>query len=54
MEAFYDQSCTVSVSVVFMKRECISSPLAAFSWLMVWKIFLHDIFLVNNVANVIK
>ena len=40
VEAFYDQYCIVSVSVVFMKRECVPSPLAAFSWLMVWKIYL--------------
>jgi hypothetical protein len=30
------------------------SPLAAFSWLKVQKIFLHDIFLFNHLANVIK
>lgn len=54
VEAFCDQCCILSVSVVFMKSECVPSPLVAFSWLKVQKIFLHDIFLFNHLANVIK
>jgi len=37
-----------------MKSECVPCPLAAFSWLKVWKIFLHDIILFNHLVNVIK
>jgi hypothetical protein len=50
VEAFYDQCCMLSVSVVFMKSECVPSSLAAFSWLKVWKLFIC----VNHAANVIK
>lgn len=54
VEVFYDQCCIFSLSIVFMKSECVPSPLAAFSWLKVRKIFLHDIYLFNHLANVIK